>query len=103
MTLLDPAIRDYYERAPEESRLEHDNSVLEAARTRELIQRHLPSAPRKVLDVGGAAGAYAFWLAAQGYEVHLVDAVDRLVSEARGRNETASSKLASLRVGDARD
>jgi 2-polyprenyl-3-methyl-5-hydroxy-6-metoxy-1,4-benzoquinol methylase len=33
--------------------------------------------------VGGAAGAYAGWLAERGYTVHLVDAVPRLVEEAR--------------------
>jgi SAM-dependent methyltransferase len=55
-----------------------------------------------VLDVGGAAGAYAFWLANLGYEVHLLDATPRLVDVARRRNEGASSPLASCRVADAR-
>lgn len=99
---LDPAIADYYDRAPEESRLEHGAFQLEALRTRELIERHAPPAPAAALDVGGAAGAYAFWLAERGYDVHLVDATPRLVAEARRRNETAAKPLASCRVGDAR-
>lgn len=36
-----------------------------------------------VLDVGGAAGAYALWLAGLGYSVHLRDPVSRLVSATR--------------------
>ncbi|MFL5583170.1 MAG: class I SAM-dependent methyltransferase [Gemmatimonadaceae bacterium] len=102
-TGFDRAIADYYERAPEESRLEHGASRLEQARTRELIERHGPPAPAEVLDVGGAAGAYALWLAERGYQVHLVDAVPRLVEEARRRSALAPRGLASCRVGDARD
>jgi ubiquinone/menaquinone biosynthesis C-methylase UbiE len=99
---IDPAILDYYDRAPEESRLENGAFRLEETRTRELIERHAPPSPATVLDVGGAAGVYSFWLAERGYTVHLVDAVPRLVDEARMRNETSSAKLASLRTGDAR-
>ena len=99
---VDPAIADYYDRAPEEARLEHGAFRLEAARTRELIERHAPPPPAAVLDVGGAAGAYALWLAERGYEVHLVDAAPRLVAEARRRSAQALRALASCRVGDAR-
>src|SRR6185369_1556573 len=75
---------------------------LEKLRTQELILRHAPESPAVVLDVGGAAGVYAFWLAERGYEVHLLDATPRLVDVARRRNEAASSPLASCRVADAR-
>src|SRR5919199_523314 len=101
-TDFDRAIADYYERAPEESRLEHGAFQLEQARTRELIERHSPPPPAEVLDVGGAAGAYALWLAERGYLVHLLDAVPRLVEEARRRAARASRGLASCRVADAR-
>jgi len=99
---IDPAIVNYYEKAPEETRLDSGSSRLEAERTRELILRHLPPPPAVVLDVGGAAGAYAFWLADREFEVHLLDATPRLVEVARQRNEGATSKLASCRVADAR-
>jgi ubiquinone/menaquinone biosynthesis C-methylase UbiE len=99
---LDSAIADYYGRAPEESRLEHGVFRLEEARTRELIERHAPTPPAMVLDVGGAAGAYALWLASSGYDVHLIDPVPRLVSEAARRSEAAARQLISCRVGDAR-
>lgn len=97
---FDPAIADFYQQAPEEDRLE--SHPLEALRTRELIQRYAPTAPATVIDIGGAAGAYALWLAEAGYIVHLLDAAPRLVAEARRRSATRSRPLASCEVGDAR-
>jgi ubiquinone/menaquinone biosynthesis C-methylase UbiE len=99
---LDPAIADYYRRAPEEHRLEQGPFVLERLRTRELIERHARRPPATVLDVGGAAGAYALGLADAGYTVHLVDPVPRLVAEAERRSAGRLRPLASCRVGDAR-
>ena len=101
-TQLDPAIRDYYDRAPEETRLAVGPFQLEELRSRELILRHAPKAPAIVFDVGGAAGAYAFWLAEAGYDVRLFDAVPRLVDVARGRNESAARPLTRTSVSDAR-
>jgi ubiquinone/menaquinone biosynthesis C-methylase UbiE len=99
---LDPTIVGFYHRTPEEERLEQGPFLLEGVRTRELIERHAPRPPATVLDVGGAAGAYALWLADAGYTVHLVDPVPRLVAEAERRGATQSRRLASCRVGDAR-
>src|SRR6185312_10601066 len=86
---MDPAIAEFYQRTPEEARLTQGPFQLEEARTRELIQRFAPPPPGTVLDVGGAAGAYALWLVGAGYEVHLVDAAPRLVEEARRRSTGA--------------
>jgi ubiquinone/menaquinone biosynthesis C-methylase UbiE len=99
---LDSRIADYYQQTAEESRLEHGPFLLEALRTRELIQRYAPAAPATVVDVGGAAGAYALWLAEAGYAVHLLDPVPRLVAEAQRRSATRSRPLASCEIGDAR-
>ena len=99
---LDPSIKSYYDRASEETRLETGPFRLEELRSRELILRHLPAAPAVVLDVGGAAGAYAFWLAELGYDVRLFDAVPRLVDVARQRNERVARKVTSCAVADAR-
>ena len=99
---LDPAIADYYERAPEEYRLEEEPFLLEELRTREVIARHARRPPAAVLDVGGAAGAYALWLVEAGYTVHLVDPVPRLVAEAQRRSIARPRPLASCRVGEAR-
>jgi len=65
---LGPLVGAYYERVPEESRLEVGAFRLEEARTRELVLRHAASLPARILDLGDAAGAYAFWLAERGYE-----------------------------------
>jgi ubiquinone/menaquinone biosynthesis C-methylase UbiE len=96
------SLAEYYARSPEEPRLERGRYVLEKARTQELIQRYLPAPPATVLDVGGAAGAYAFWLADLGYEVHLVDLMPRLVAEAQRLNAGRQPALRSWTVGDAR-
>src|SRR5262245_66199089 len=61
----------YYDRFSEESRLSSGPSRLEFERTKEILARVLPTAPARIVDVGGAAGAYARWLAAKGYEVQL--------------------------------
>jgi SAM-dependent methyltransferase len=99
---MDPAIGDFYQHTPEEDRLGQGAFQLEAARTRELIRRFAPAPPATVVDVGGAAGAYALWLADAGYAVHLLDAAPRLVAEAQRRSAAAARPLASCRVGDAR-
>jgi ubiquinone/menaquinone biosynthesis C-methylase UbiE len=99
---FDATIAEYYAQAPEERRLEEGPFLLEALRTRELIERHAPAPPATVLDIGGAAGAYALWLAEAGYTVHLLDPVPRLVAEARLRSATQARPIASCRVGDAR-
>ena len=99
---FDSTIAAYYHQAAEEDRLEQGAFLLEALRTRELIQRYAPAAPATVVDIGGAAGAYALWLAEAGYTVHLLDPVPRLVAEARRRSATRARPLASCEVGDAR-
>jgi 2-polyprenyl-3-methyl-5-hydroxy-6-metoxy-1,4-benzoquinol methylase len=93
MPELDPTIAEYYHQAPEESRLEQGPFLLEELRTREVIQRHARRPPATVVDVGGAAGAYALRLVDTGYTVHLVDPVPRLVAEAL-RRSVARSRLA---------
>ena len=93
---------EYYDRTPEESRLVSGRGQLEFERSKELIARVLPQPPARILDVGGAGGSYSAWLAAQGHEVHLVDASERLVGEARKLNSTLKAPIASLEVADAR-
>jgi ubiquinone/menaquinone biosynthesis C-methylase UbiE len=94
---------DYYATFPEPSRLATGASRLEFERTKQILTRVLPPPPARIVDVGGAAGVYSFWLAALGYEVHLVDGSPRLVEEARTLNARRETPpLASLAVGDAR-
>ncbi len=96
-------VRRYYALGLEKGRLDEAYFPLERARTRELIERHLPPPPGVVLDVGGAAGAYSLWLADKGYEVHLVDPVPLHVEQAEEASRSRETgQLASARVGDAR-
>jgi len=96
-------ILGYYALGLEQGRLDEDYFPLERARTQELVLRHLAPAPGVVLDVGGGAGAYAFWLAGAGYEVHLLDPVALHVEQALAVSSArASGRLASARTGDAR-
>jgi ubiquinone/menaquinone biosynthesis C-methylase UbiE len=96
-TVTNPDILDHYASGYEAGRLETGPSRLERARTRELLDRHLPPPPATVLDVGGGPGAYARWLAGRGYAVHLIDPVPVHIEQAAGQ-----SALASATVGDAR-
>jgi ubiquinone/menaquinone biosynthesis C-methylase UbiE len=96
------AVQDYYSAFPEETRLASGSCRLEFERTKDVLARVLPLAPACVVDVGGAAGAYSLWLAARGYQVHLVDASPRLAERARTASARASNPLASVTVADAR-
>jgi ubiquinone/menaquinone biosynthesis C-methylase UbiE len=88
----------YAQRYAETDRLwatPHGN--LERVRTWELLERHLPAPPARVLDVGGGPGVHAAWLAQRGHAVHLLDVVpDHVVEAARLPGVTAG-------VADARD
>lgn len=95
---MDDPIRAYYDTGVELDRLEHGYSRIEFARTKELLDRHLPPPPASVLDVGGGPGAYAEWLARRGFRVHLVDALPLHVDRATKR----SGGHFSAAVGDAR-
>ncbi len=99
--MIDPEIVSYYECNGERDRLGSGARGIEFLRMWELLERFLPAAPATVLDVGGAAGRYAIPLAAVGYEVHLIDPVQHLVSQAI-EDSRAAVPLASARIGDAR-
>lgn len=96
---LDPSIRAYYDRGEEADRLSggFPSGPLEFARTKEILERHLPPSPAEILDVGGGPGAYASWLADRGYQVHLIDPVPLHVEQA-----TAAHGALKAEVGDAR-
>ena len=102
----DDSIREvirHYGDVDECSRLRTGWFQLEQARTRELILRHLPAAPARIIDAGGGAGAYACWLAARGYQVQLIDPVPKHVEQARAASsQQPDHPLASAEVGDAR-
>jgi SAM-dependent methyltransferase len=80
---MDPDILAYYDRKPETDRLAAGPGLIERVRTQHILRRVLPPPPARVLDVGGATGVYATWLAGLGYPVRLVDPVPGHVAAAR--------------------
>jgi SAM-dependent methyltransferase len=92
---IDAEILAHYAGGGERDRLAGGPS-LELLRTQVLLERFLPAPPARVLDVGGASGVYAAWLASRGYQVHLVDPVPLHIEQA------ASAGGFSAALGDAR-
>jgi ubiquinone/menaquinone biosynthesis C-methylase UbiE len=93
----------HYASGHETQRLSQGVGQLELLRTQELLTRYLPASPAVIADVGGGSGVYACWLARQGYEVHLIDAVPLHVEQARAASHTQPAyPLASGALGDAR-
>ena len=99
---LERQILSYYETGQEAERLESPFSRWENVRTLDLLDRFLPPAPALILDVGGAAGAYAFPLAERGYIVDLIDPVALHIEQAKQRAAMHQRVPRSFQVGDAR-
>jgi ubiquinone/menaquinone biosynthesis C-methylase UbiE len=98
-----PEIVAHYNEGREPHRLASGAGQLEYVRTQELLLRFLPPPPAVLLDIGGGAGVYSFWLASLGYAVHLVDAMPLHIEQARQvASHPEISPLASLYVEDAR-
>jgi ubiquinone/menaquinone biosynthesis C-methylase UbiE len=96
-------IRNHYEMVNEAERLERADSQIEKLRTQELLRRYLPPPPGVILDIGGGAGVYAFWLAERGYQVHLVDGTPLHIAQAEETAQKIGGQpLASIKLGDAR-
>jgi len=72
----------YYNLGREKGRLERGTGSLEQVRTQDILVRFLPK-QGVIIDVGGAAGVYALWLARLGYQVHLVDLMPLHVQQAQ--------------------
>ncbi|HLN06758.1 MAG TPA: class I SAM-dependent methyltransferase [Acidimicrobiales bacterium] len=94
-------ITAHYEREYDEgNRIVEGLGQLELLRTREILARHLPPAPLRILDIGGGTGVHAQWLAQQGHDVLVIDPIARHVAQA---SDLASSGLPiSAELGDAR-
>jgi SAM-dependent methyltransferase len=93
-------VLEHYRSIDEGNRITHGLAQLELVRTQEVLGRHLPSAPAEILDVGGATGVHAAWLAALGHTVHVVDLLPHHVERASELEGPAGRVTAE--VADAR-
>ncbi|HTP26758.1 MAG TPA: methyltransferase domain-containing protein [Anaeromyxobacteraceae bacterium] len=100
MDRLPDEIVRHYETVEEGRRIAEGLGSLELLRTQEVLRRHLPRAPAKVLDVGGATGVHAEWIAALGHEVHVVDPMPHHVAAAS--ELVAPPGRVTAQVGEAR-
>ena len=97
----DEVIQHYRDEFDEDQRITRGLGQLELLRTREIVRRHLPDGPLRVLDVGGATGVHAAWLAEDGHSVHLVDPVAAQVARALESPGARAGRI-TAEVGDAR-
>ncbi|MAT42891.1 MAG: SAM-dependent methyltransferase [Anaerolineaceae bacterium] len=92
----------YYGRGAEKERLYYGIGQLEFARSKEIIKRYLPQKPAVIYDIGGGTGVYAFWLAAMGYSVHLMDITPENIQIAEMYANSSGIHLADYQVTDSR-
>jgi len=90
----------FYTKNNEDTRMA-DNK-LEFIRSKEIISRYLSKDKMNILDVGGATGAFSFWLVNLGHKISLIDFVPKHIDIAKQKQLQSSIKLESLLVGDAR-
>lgn len=84
-------VRFYSESIDEADRLSTTaDGHLELVRPQELLRRHLPPPPARILDVGGGPGVHARWLVADGYDVHVVDPIPRHLPRPNGSAQQPS-------------
>jgi SAM-dependent methyltransferase len=99
--LPEEVMRHYRDEFDEGQRLVHGLGQLELLRTREIVRRHLPDGSLRILDVGGATGVHAAWLAEDGHQVHIVDPVPAQVARALQSPGSQAGRI-TAEVGDAR-
>lgn len=93
-------IVEHYQATDENARIRQGLGQLEFLRTQAIVRKHLPRGPLHVIDVGGATGVHASWLASDGHHVQLFDVVPEHVGAAQ--RDAAGSPRISAAIGDAR-
>ena len=97
---IDPKGLAGYNAGVEVGRLHRGLGLIEFACTKEILLEELPPSPAVVYDIGGGYGEYAFFLAEQGYEVHLFDLAEEHIRMANERGSAV--RLVDAAVADAR-
>ncbi|MEO8106490.1 MAG: methyltransferase domain-containing protein [Actinomycetes bacterium] len=95
-----PEIIDHYRCIDEDARIRNGIGQLELLRTQSIVRRFLPPGPQRIVDVGGATGVHASWLAKDGHQVQIYDVVPEHVETSRLL--AVESPTISAALGDAR-
>lgn len=94
-------VKTYYNSGIEKNRLNLDIFRLEALRTKEIIDKFLTKQALNILDVGGGAGFYSFWLTELGHNVSLVDLSPKNIELADEYAKQHQLSLQTCEIGDA--
>ena len=93
----------FYENSYNENERE-ERETLEFTRSKSIIARYLTAhKSMEIADVCGATGAYSFWLAEMGHQVHLLDLVPNHIDIAKQKSQDKGICLASYSCADARE
>lgn len=79
-----------------------ERNVLEFLRCKDIILRYLDNKNMEIADIGGATGAFSYWLSQMGHRVHLLDYVPLHIEQAKENGRKLNLQLSSYTCGDAR-
>jgi len=94
-------VKAFYEDYKEDER--EGRESLEFLRSKDIISRYLAKPDMEIADVGGATGAYSFWLAEMGHRVHLLDLAPNHIEIAKQKGQGKGLALSSYSCADARE
>ncbi|TCC97832.1 class I SAM-dependent methyltransferase [Pedobacter hiemivivus] len=100
--LISRDIELFYNKASEETRLNKGMGVFEFERIKSLVEKYIPFASAKIIDVGGGTGKYSEWLAKRGHEVYLIEPVLKHIQIAKDRASKLKNKY-FVSLGEARN
>lgn len=98
---LPKEIYNHYAEINEAERLDRVKGILEFERSKQIIKRYLKTGNMNILDIGGATGKYAYWLAELGHNVSLVDPMPNHIETAKSNPK--SETLNVIEIGDVRE
>ncbi len=86
----------------ENERHEDGFGQIQRQRTLNILKQHLNGQSLKIIDIGGATGAYSFDLAKAGHNMHLLDIVPAHIEKAERIGVDKGIHLCGYHVGDAK-
>jgi len=94
-------MQSFYQNSYDENNRMRRNP-LEYLRCKEIIGRYLSDKPLKIADIGGATGAFSYWLAELGHTVCLLDYTPSHIEQAKENGVSLGLTLHSYDCGDAK-